>query len=169
MGQVGGSWGRCMGAGVALAVLFAAGTARAEDVVVLKNGGFSRGRIIDHDPQTGTTIALPDGTSKRFDAAEVESVKRGEDAPVTEPAPEAPRTTPVQESVQPSDGDGVFRPRVRGGVSVLGGTMIVGGSGISTAVAAALGVSGRIGVKVAPEVSLFYEPSLVMGIDSGVV
>ena len=60
---------------IACCSLSAAAHAEGLDVITLKNGGFVRGQVLEHDPATGTTVLLADGTKKTYAAAEVASVK----------------------------------------------------------------------------------------------
>jgi hypothetical protein len=98
----------CGALAAALSLVLVAHDARASDapdVVVLRNGGFVRGQVLEHDPDKGTTVLLADGTTKRYSAAEIGSVRLGGDATLAPPPAAAPPSAAPAPAARPEEGE----------------------------------------------------------------
>jgi hypothetical protein len=148
------------------------------DQVNLVSGGFVRGRVMEHDPTSGTSVLLADGSTKHFEASQVASVRMGsEGTPPPAPPPsrddpkDAPRapeaTSEVARPDLPSEpGSSAFRAHVRAGITGTVGTAILGGNGYGPITAIGYGLAGRIGVQYAEAGALYFEPTLSFATDS---
>lgn len=134
-------------------LLGASNLAAAQDVppdaVILHDGGFVRGTILEHVPDDHVTIRLVDGSTRTIDAAEVREVRtsldgsverapevaepeREPDVPFTEPVPTEhiappaprPRETPAETAlhvrVENEDGEGTMVSYSTESLSVAG-------------------------------------------------
>lgn len=127
-----------------------------DDVVLLENGGRVRGRVVEHDPDSATTVVLATGETRRIEASAVSEVRFAGEAEA-QGAPE--RRAEADVAADPAEHEPERAFRLRGAGWAAGGTyagraewqgFFLAGGGIELAFAARIqlraeGVVGWVG------------------------